>query len=437
MTDKGVTEGAAEHPTEPSLNVKKGDRVPKIPLIIIIALISVAFALVWFATVRFLNTAFWKSDFVIANRWMIPVGVLFFSLLVGLCGKYLRAPNVINGGFEVVLKGGKLDYKTFPGTLLTSFFSLLSGAAVGPEAPLTFLVVEVAEFIGDKIKLAKETRLGFIMAALAAAFNGLFGNPLFTAVLVTEMQGATGSVRFLAWNLVAGAIGYMCFSLIGFPAFASSLPMTPVTVLTLTYALLAIGLGAIGSLVAIFIGISFKGIGTIMDKVFKDRFMVRIMAAGAIIAVIVYFVPEVMFSGESEIHTIAANPAAYGVLVLLGFAILKVLLLALSSKAGYLGGPIFPTIFSAIMVALALNLLFPSVPVGLLVTCIMVAAITLGLGAPFAAILLTITFVTSTTQELGYIALAAATALIIGAAFKERMSRRAAPQGDFAVDGTT
>jgi ABC-type protease/lipase transport system fused ATPase/permease subunit len=88
------------------------------------------------------------------------------------------------------------------------------------------------------------------------------------------------------------------------------------------------------------------------------------------------------------------------------------------------------------MVALALNLLFPSVPVGLLVTCIVVAAITLALGAPFAAILLTITFVTSTTQELGYIALAAATALVIGAAFKERMSRRGAPQGDLARDST-
>jgi len=169
-----------------------------------------------------------------------------------------------------------------------------------------------------------------------------------------------------------------------------------------------------------------------MDKVFKDRFMVRIMAAGAIIAVIVYFVPEVMFSGESEIHTIAANPAAYGVMVLFGFAILKVLLLALSSKAGYLGGPIFPTMFAAIMVALAISMLFPSVPVGLLVTCIVAAAITLGLGAPFAAILLTVTFVTSTTQELGYIALAAATALIIGAAFKERRGVR---QSDSADDG--
>src|SRR5674476_674696 len=132
MTDKGVPEGAAECQTEPSL----GDRVPRIPLII-----TIAFSLVWFAALHFLNTSFWGSDFVIANRWMIPVGVLFFSLLVGLCGKYLRAPNVINGGFEVVLKGGKLDYKTFPGTLLSSFFSLLSGAAIGPEAPLTLSLI--------------------------------------------------------------------------------------------------------------------------------------------------------------------------------------------------------------------------------------------------------------------------------------------------------
>lgn len=424
MTDTEIPESAAACPPEP----KKGERVPKIPLIIFIALVAVAFSLVWFAAVQLLHTAFWKSDFVIANRWMIPVGVLLFTLLVGLCGKYLRAPNVINGGFEVVLKGERLDYTTFPGTLLTSFFSLLSGAAIGPEAPLTFLVVEIAEWIGAKVKLAEETRLGFLMAGIAAAFNGLFGNPLFSAVFATELQEDKGSVRFLAWNLVAGAIGYALFSLIGFPAFASSLPMTPVTVITLTYAILAIILGIIGSLLAIFIGISFKGIGTIMDKVFKDRFIARIMVAGVIIAVVVYFVPEVMFSGEAEIHTIAANPATYGVLVLLGFAILKVLLLALSYKAGYLGGPIFPTMFSAIMVALALNLLFPSVPAGLLVTCIVTAAITFALGVPFTAILLTITFVTSTTQELGYIALAAATALIIGAAFKERMSRRGARQ---------
>ena len=150
------------------------------------------------------------------------------------------------------------------------------------------------------------------------------------------------------------------------------------------------------------------------------------MVAGVIIAIVGYFLPELLFSGEAEIHPIIANPAAYGVLTLFVFAILKVLLLAFSFKSGYLGGPIFPTLFSATMVALAVSLLFPSIPLALLFTCIVAATIALVLSAPLAAILLTVTIATSNMYELGYICLATATALIIGAAFRQRMAQRAA-----------
>jgi hypothetical protein len=62
----------------------------------------------------------------------------------------------------------------------------------------------------------------------------------------------------------------------------------------------------------------------------------------------------------------------------------------------------------------------------LLVTSVIAAAITLVLGAPFAAILLTVTVATANTYELGYIGLATATALIIGTAFRTRMAQRTA-----------
>jgi H+/Cl- antiporter ClcA len=220
-------------------------------------------------------------------------------------------------------------------------------------------------------------------------------------------------------------IGYIMLTLIGFPAFASSIASTPVNALTLPYTLDAVILGIIGALLAIFIGISLQGFGRIMDRAFKDRFIERVMAGGVIIAIVGFFVPEVMFSGEAQIHPILANPVAYGVMALLGFAILKVLLLGLSFKSGYLGGPIFPTIFASTTVALAISLLFPSLPTGLLVTCIIAAAVTLVLGTPFAAILLTVTVATANTYELGYIGLATATALVIGTALRTRRSQRA------------
>ena len=75
-------------------------------------------------TYESLNALIWMNEFVKANRWTIPAGAIFFSLLVGLCLKYLQAPDVIHGGFTDSMKGegAHSDYKTFPGTLLSSFF---------------------------------------------------------------------------------------------------------------------------------------------------------------------------------------------------------------------------------------------------------------------------------------------------------------------------
>jgi H+/Cl- antiporter ClcA len=428
LTDTKESADLPEHQAEPVVRVSTGERIPKIRQIIFVALISALFTLAFLETLGFLNTAFWQNDFVVTNRWMIPVLVLFFSLLVGIVGKYMRAPNVIHGSMEDVLTDPNFhpDYSTFPGALLTSFFSLLSGASVGPEGPLTFLVVDIAAWLGTKLRLAERTMLGFAMAGLASALNGIIGNPLFAALFATELGGDNGGLQQIAWNLVAGVIGYMFFALIGYPAFASSIASTPVNALTLPYSVDAVILGIIGALLAIFIGVSLQGIGRVMDRVFKDRFIERVMAGGVIIAIVGYFVPEVLFSGEAQIHPILANPVAYGVLMLLGLAILKILLLALSFKSGYIGGPIFPTLFASTMVALAISLLFPSVPAGLLITGIIAAAVTLVLGAPFAAILLTVTVATANTYELGYIGLATATALIIGTALRTRRSQRTA-----------
>jgi len=128
---------------------------------------------------------------------MIPIGVLFFSLLVGLVGKYLHAANVIHGGVaEKLGTDVRPSYATFPGTLLSSFFSLLSGASVGPEGALAFLVVDICSWVSVKLKMAEKTTLEFALAGLAAAYNGIVGSLLFSALFASEMTSwisATGS----------------------------------------------------------------------------------------------------------------------------------------------------------------------------------------------------------------------------------------------------
>lgn len=410
----------------------------RIWLVILYGFVAITFTAVWLWIYDWFNTVVWSNDFVTSHTWTIPLGVVFFSLLVGLSQKYLRAPTVIHGGFTESIREGdqaKSDTSTFAGALLSSFCSLLSGASVGPEGPLAFLIQDITAWLGEKLRVGEDATFGLSVAALASAFNGIVGSPVFTAVFATEFQvgGKELSYAFLAWNLLAGAIGYLFFTLLKLPVFAQYIPFTPISTLTLPYVLIAILLGLIGSLLAIFIGGCFQFFGTVMAK-FGNRVVLRTLVAGVIIAVVVSFVPEVMFAGARQIFPMINNPARFGVWLLLLFALLKILLLALSFKSGYLGGPIFPTLFASTMVALALSLLFPTVPLSILVLCIESAAVGLLLGAPLTAILLVAVVGTYNPYLIALMCLSTAMAMFVGAGFKRLIAQRGARKATHAEE---
>ncbi len=393
--------------------------------VIFTALIAITFTTAFLILYSLLNNLIWAdSDYRGANRWMIPAGVLIFSLLVGLSQKYLRAPNVIHGGFTESMKGEgeKIDYRTFPGALLSALFSLLSGASVGPEGAIAVLIGDISCFLREKLKIgihSAEAALEFDVAALASAFNGIVGNVLFTGVFATEFQvGGKNALRFLTWNLLAGAIGFLFYVRLGFPSFAQSIPFPPLADLRPAYILYAVVLGLLGGLLAIFTGISMQGAERILERTFRDRVVLRILAAGGITAAIGYFIPNLLFSGEGQIHDIIAQPAQIGVAMLVLMAILKILLLALSFKSGYLGGPLFPILFSSTMLGLALSLVFPGVPIAIFVLCIETAAVALALGAPLTAILLVAVVGTANQNMTVLLVVSAVTAMLLAAEFK-------------------
>jgi H+/Cl- antiporter ClcA len=405
---------------------------PKIWQIILIAVVAIAFTAIWLKTYESLNAVIWMNEYVRVNRWTIPAGVILFSLLVGLCLKYLRAPDVIHGGFTDSMKGegAHSDYKTFPGTLLSSFLSLFSGASVGPEGPVAFLIMEISAWFREKLKIINEASLGFDVAALASAYNGIIGSPLFTAVFATEFNvGNKDALKFLAWNLLAGIIGYLFFSLLGLQSFASLLAFPPINGLPPVYVIFAVILGVLGALIAVFMGLVMQGMGDIIARLFKDRIITRILFAGVIIGMICYFIPELMFSGETSIHQIINDPARFGIAMLLLMAVLKIVLLALSFKSGYLGGPIFPTLFACTMIGLALSLMLPGIPVGILVMCLEVAVITLALGVPLTAILLIVVIGNVDPNTLALLVLSSVVALMMGIGVRELREKRALKQG--------
>jgi H+/Cl- antiporter ClcA len=144
--------------------------------------------------------------------------------------------------------------------------------------------------------------------------------------------------------------------------------------------------------------------------------------------------PELLFSGEDQIHAIIANPAQYGAALLLLMAVVKLLLLGLSFKSGYLGGPTFRILFACTMTGLALGQLAPNAPISILVLCIEAPALALALNAPLSGILLAAVIGLANPDTVALMVLSTV-GLLAGAAVKQVMARReaqAAP-GEFAA----
>jgi H+/Cl- antiporter ClcA len=405
---------------------------PGILHIIIIALASIIFTVVWLLVYETLNVIIWENNLVVSNRWLLPVCVMFFSLLVGLAQLYLSAPTVIHSGALETLKGQDggdqkpLVRIPFAGTLISSICSLLSGASLGPEGALTFLIMQITTWMNRRFKLPASAAPGVQMAGVASAFNGIVGSPLFTGVLASDMHFGWNVPKYLVWNLLAGVIGYLVFTLLGLQTFAQLIPFIPVTALRPEYVILAIILGVLGAMVAVATVFLFQAFHKVISGAFKDRAIPRILAAGVIISITGYFVLEVLFSGEEQIASILANPAQYGVLALVFMGVLKLALLALAFKSGFLGGPTFPVLFACTVFGLALSLLLPSVPISIFVLCIEVAAITLLLRAPLTAILLVAVLGTATPSTVALLVISSVSAMLVGGAFMRLITRRGA-----------
>jgi H+/Cl- antiporter ClcA len=411
---------------EPISKDEESSRAPKIWMVVLVAVVAILFTIVWLVIWQNMNSLIWDNSFVRENKWFVPLIILALTILVGLCVKYLKAPTAMNGSLSESVAGEEeVDWKTFPGTLLTSFFSLLSGASVGPEGPLGFLVREITAFFHEKLKLAKETWAGYSVAGLASAYNGIIGNPLFTALFATEMTEKK-NIHFVTWNLLAGIIGFFIFALLGFNSFFGAIPWDPMGDMILIYLVYAVILGCVGALLAIYVAICMKACAKFFG-LFSDRVMLRILIGGGIIAVVCYFLPELMFSGEDQIFHIIDTAATYGIAMLLLFFFLKVILFSISFKSGYLGGPIFPILFSCTMLSLALSLAFPGVPMIIIVLCIEASAIAMALNAPLTAILL-VGVVGSTgnvdPMMFGLIVVAVVVAIMIGIGFRKMMERK-------------
>ncbi len=428
------------HASEPELGDEVSAARPVHPYVhvVIVAVIGAVAVLAWLLVFEAVSKLLWENELVLANPWLFPAICLPFSLLVGLLVKYRRAPTNLDESLMDSLAGDvtKIDWRTLPVNVLMAWASLFSGAVLGPEGGIGGIASKIAALYADKVAIPVQHRSLLVFSTLASAYNGLIANPLFTGVLGTELiADPEKRSRNLPANLIGGAIGYLVFFAVGSTGLQDYLDLPPTRAYAAIDILLVVVFGLVGLVLALVSGAMFRVAGAIFGR-FEGREVERALAAGIVFSIVGIVAPILLFSGESQVRTVAADPAAYGPAVLVAMALVKLALLAVAFKSGFLGGPTFPAIFASVCVALAISLLLPETPVDVIIGGIMAGFLLVLFKAPLMVILLTAVMLQAGPELIALILLAVAAVMIVlpyvTAAVASRQAGRAARRGPAA-----
>jgi H+/Cl- antiporter ClcA len=382
--------------------------------VVVVALVGAVVVLAWLLVYEGVNKLLWENEFVDANRWMVPVICLPFSLLVGLLVKYRNAPTTLTESLLDSLSGdvSKLDWRGLPTNVLMAWASLFSGAVLGPEGGIGGIASKLAALYSDKVGIPVEHRSRLVFSTLASAYNGLIANPLFTGVLGTELiRDPEARARNLPANLIGGAIGFLVFSVVGLEGLQDYLHLPEGTAYQPADILVAVICGLAGLVLALVAGVLFRVAAAVFGR-FEGREVERALVAGVVFSVVGMVAPILLFSGESQIRTVSSDPAAYGPVVLLAMALVKLALLAVAFKSGFLGGPTFPVIFAAVCVALAVNLVQPGTNLAVVIGGITAGSLLVLFRAPLMVILLVTVMLAADPELIALIVLSTSAALI-------------------------
>ncbi len=382
--------------------------------VVIVALLGAVAVLAWLMVFEAVNRLLWENAFVLANPWMFPVICLPFSLLVGLLVKYRNAPTMLGESMLDSLSGDvtAIKWRTLPLNVVMAWASLFSGAVLGPEGGIGGIASKIAALYGEKVGIPVEHRSQLVFSTLSSAYNGLVASPLFTGVLGVELIADPKSkARTMPASLIGGAIGYLVFLGAGSSGLQNYLHLSPDQPYEPADVLLVVVFGLLGLVMALISGALFRAASALFGR-FGGREVERALLAGVIFSVVGIFAPILLFSGETQIQTVVANPSAYGPATLVAMAIVKLALLAVAFKSGFLGGPTFPAIFASTCAALAIGLVFPGVRIDIIIGGVMAGFLFVLFKAPLMVILLTGVMLQATPELTALIVLAVAAAMI-------------------------
>jgi chloride channel protein, CIC family len=308
-----------------------------------------------------------------SGPWWI-VGVMTVAgLLVGIIHRFTSARQM--DAFKAIDEG-YLDPKPVPTSLLTSLISLIAGFSLGPEVPTGFLAAGLGSWISRRREMDPETTRINVLSSISGAFAGLFSSPLAMLLMLLESDHKQ-SVIYYGTLLIAGLAAVIGFGIFfAFEGFNYSsllgILSPPVYDLRLWHFGVSVLLGIIAVPVALFFVILNKIFGRLLEPL-NSKPILRSVLGGFLLGLLAVVLPTTIGLGTTEMSVVTQQAVTIGVVLLVVFALAKLVALSGALNFGFIGGPIFPLLFVGSCVGSVIHLIFPQIPLGLALGCMIVA----------------------------------------------------------------
>lgn len=273
-----------------------------------------------------------------ANEWMLLLLPVMGLIIVFLYEKIGKEDGGTNQVLSTVRSQDDVPLLSAPLIFISTALTHLAGGSAGREGAAIQLGGSIANQLGRWIHLDEEDRHVIVMCGMSAAFSALFGTPMAAAVFALEVV-SVGVMYYTA------LMPCMIASLIA-SQFAAGMGVTPESFHVVDIPALSLETGlkmvivAVGcAVVSIIFCMVLNAVAGLYAKWLKNPYIRVVVGACLVIAVTLLLRTDEYMGSGAELIAKAVETGQTDTFAFLW----KIILTALTMRAGFRGGEIVPS----------------------------------------------------------------------------------------------
>jgi H+/Cl- antiporter ClcA len=325
----------------------------------------------------------WSGDW-----WWIPF-IAAGGLVATAVRSWLKISDDVPGGVAVI-ESGVVDHRVAPSWILLAAVSAVAGASLGPSFALIMIGGGLGSWIASRRWPGDDAaRLDTTMAGVSGGFGGAFTSPGLGTLIVTELAPTPKDryIESILPQLFAATVAFAVFFGVVGTTFLNSFAV-PVDDFSSWQLLIGAALGIASSVIMIVFVIIVKLIRIAFGKLANPY--ARGAVGGALVGLIACALPLTVGAGNDQLTTVIDESASISIWLLLAVLVGKMLAMAISLAAGFIGGNVLPMLFVGGTAGVVAHLLFPDIPEAIAVGSMLAAVPGATIKAPIGLTLIAV-----------------------------------------------